>query len=147
MHEHTLIWSSPKANHACPELGIEPAPGLVMSLSDKVGRPPLIKLFPGLWEFQGSPGSNSRVKPDIKNVFYTLLFSAAFTRESDLIHIGPMKFDISACPGLFQQFGFGSYYLKFSALFTFPDRNRNSPVALSGDTPIPSTFNPGSESG
>jgi len=147
VHEHTLVRCSTKANHACPKLGIEPASGLVMSLCDKISRPPFIKLLVCLREFKGCPGSNSRVEPDIKDVFDTLLFSSAFTWDCDFVHIGAVKLDITACSGFFQKFGFCPYYLKLSAFTALPDRNRNSPVALPGDTPVSCAFNPGPESG
>ncbi|KAF5039229.1 hypothetical protein DSECCO2_546140 [anaerobic digester metagenome] len=95
MHEHALIGSPSKADHACSELGIEPSSCLVMPFGNKVSRPPFIKLIPGLRELEGCPGSYSRVKPDVKDIFNTLFLPAALTGHGNSVHIGAVKFYIA----------------------------------------------------
>ncbi len=112
--------------------GVKPTSRLVYRFAYKVGRKLLLEYFFVLkWIVKLSKRHTSAVKPAIHNFGSAFHLAAALALEDNSVDIRLVKFDIFFKSAEFSQFRSAAYYLDFSAVGTYPDGKRSSPISLS----------------
>ena len=128
-------------NRAGSELGVEPAPGLVLSFGDEVCGPEVIELCGFTRESERSPRCNGRVEPDIEDILDPFHRAAAAARDRDIIHVGAVWIRKRPAAAFFE-FADGAYHPISIAFRADPDRDRYAPVALARDAPVAGFLDP-----
>ena len=142
MHQYFFVRYFIEGDNACTQLRIEPASRLVMGLGDPVAGPPLFELLFLLRVFQLRPGTDGGIEPYVEHVRNALhLFITIRAVECDLVD--PRSVQVHTVPVVisFLQIVQRSDHM-FPAAFTLPYGQRDTPVTLPGDAPVPGILHP-----
>ena len=135
VHQDALVGGAAERHGARPELGVEPAPGLVLPFGDEVRRPEAVEglALPG--EPEGRPRRDRRVEPDVEDVGDPAHLPAAGARDDDLVNVGAVRIG-NLCARPLLEFGDGADDDPLGALLALPDGDGDAPVALPGYAPV-----------
>ena len=120
--------------------GVKPAPGLVQSFADEVGREICLKNFLVFkWIMLLPIGHRARLKPAVEHLRHPPVgLSLVFNHQ--LVNMLFMKVrDLG--PGCVLEF-FHAAEAKGVSILTFPDRQGRAPESVAADRPIPGVFKP-----
>ena len=148
--EYVLVGSLALHERRYGHKRIEPSSCLVDTFADEVSRESVCIEVGFVLERPVPLGERSaaRVEPAVHYLRYTRHHLAALrTCEVDVVHIRSVQFDrlVDVFDSLFHEFLSASYALKMTA-FASPDRDRCSPVSVSGDSPVFDVSKPVAES-
>ncbi len=116
-----------------------------MSFENEVSRPVFAEVLGLFREPEGCPGGDARIVPDIEDVGDTLHRSAACAGDRDIIDVRPVGIGHLLTGELLKLFVSADDMI-FITDWADPDRDRDTPVSLPGDTPVACLFDPVVES-
>ena len=140
-HDTVLERSFVKQKRGYSKQGIEPSSCLVDCLAYEIGRKLLFKnLFIFKRIMQLRKRHTSAVKPTVHNFGSAFHLSAALTFESNFVYIRLMKFYIFFKSAKLSKFLSAADDFNLSAVGTYPDGKRRTPISLSRHAPINDVF-------
>src|SRR5208283_5826196 len=146
MHADAFVRRLPERNGARAQLRVEPAPGLVLALGDEVCRPEFPEIRCLCRESERSPRCDRRIEPDIEDIPHPVHLAAARARDRYVVYERAVGIGHGFPARLFE-FRDGADDPVFVAFGADPDRDRDTPVTLPGDTPVAGLLDPVVEPG
>src|SRR5207237_5108945 len=125
------------------KLRVEPTPGLVGTFDDPVLRPPPAELVVPRGISEARPTGHPAVPPHVEDVGDPPhLLAALRTRQDDLVDPRPVQVHAVRVSLRLPQRVRGAHDDPVAALRAPPDRERDAPVPLAGEAPIPQGLGP-----
>ena len=142
MHHDLIVGGLVEGDDSCSELGVEPSSGLVVCLHDELWRPPCVILLLLRRVSEGCPCCDSGVEPYVKDVRHPVHgLPALGAGECDLVDPRPVDVHaLGVTVGSLELLDLTDR-LPLTA-FALPDGDRDSPVPLPGDAPVPGALDP-----
>src|SRR5205807_9811489 len=121
----------------------EPTPSLVGTFDDPILRPPPAELVVPRGISEARPARHPAVPPHVEDVGDPPhLLAALRTRQDDLVDPRPVEVHAVRVPRRLPQRIRGAHDDPVAALRAPPDRERDAPVPLAGEAPIPQVLGP-----